>query len=125
MKKSILAILTVLLLASCDPAPKKGADDYAFESKEYEKSTLTIEFVVLKNQKEFDQAAAINAPGVEGLQAFGVIQPSTNFCTLYIKDPEWEYVPEFIGHEVAHCIWGRWHAKRDAREASLGYRPKD
>jgi hypothetical protein len=125
MKKSILAILTVLMLASCDPAPKKGADDYAFESKEYEKTSLNIEFVILKNQSEFNQAARMYAPGVEGLEAFGIIQPDTNNCKIFIKDPEWQYVPEFIGHEIAHCIWGRWHSKRDSKEASQGLRPKE
>lgn len=30
-------------------------------------------------------------------------------CTIFIKDPEWDYEPHMIGHEVAHCIWGEWH----------------
>lgn len=122
--KKVLAILSILILAGCEPAPKKGADDYLFESKEYEKTNLNIEFVILRNQSEFDQAAKQYANGVQGLEAFGILIPSENRCILYIKDPEWQYVPEFIGHEVAHCIWGRWHDKRDAREVSQGYRPK-
>lgn len=127
MKKRLLAITSILLLilTGCDPAPKKGADGYAFETKEYEKTELSITFVILKDQKEFDDAARMYAPGVQGLQAFGRIQPDTNNCTLYIKDPTWQYSPDFIGHEVAHCIWGRWHPKRDAREASQHYRPKE
>jgi len=117
--------ISTLLLVGCDPSPKKGADDYAFESKEFEKTQLAIDFIVLKDQKEFDQAARMYAPGVEGLEAFSVIQPDTTYCKVFIKDPKWKYVPEFIGHEVAHCIWGRWHPKRDAKDASQGYRPKD
>ena len=30
-------------------------------------------------------------------------------CKIYIKDPAWKWEPELIGHEVAHCIWGRYH----------------
>ena len=28
---------------------------------------------------------------------------------MFIKDPEWQWEPELLGHEVAHCIWGRYH----------------
>lgn len=123
--KKLLVIFSILLLVSCEPAPKKGADDYSFESKEYEKTDLNIEFVILRNQREFDEASTKYANGVQGLEAFGVLVPSENRCILYIKDPEWQYVPEFIGHEVAHCIWGRWHSKRDSREAAQGFRPRE
>jgi hypothetical protein len=101
-----------LFLFGCDPAPKeKGSDGYRFGEKEYEKTTVTIEFVILKNEKEFNDAAKKYVPNRsrEGLQAFGRLFPSKNHCILYIKDPNWKYKPEFIGHEVSHCIWGRWH----------------
>lgn len=126
IKTSLAVILGAVLLgiAGCDVGPSKGKDGYKFESKEYEKVDLEISFVILQDQKQFDEQAKIWAPGVEGLQAFGRLQPKQNRCIIYIKDPTWQYVPEFIGHEVAHCIWGRWHGKRNAQEAKQGHRPE-
>jgi hypothetical protein len=121
VKYSLITLFTVLLV-SCSDSGNVGKDGYRFEDKEYEKTTVNIEFVIIENEKQFNEIKNQYAPNVQGLQAFGRLFPSENKCIIYIKDPSWEYVPEFIGHEVAHCIWGRWHQKRNASEEKKNLR---
>jgi len=117
----IYPLLFTLIMSGCQEAGK-GSDGYVFEEKEYTNLTPEIEFVVIPNQKEFDRLQKKHAPNVEGLQAFARLFPSVNKCIIYIKDPEWQYAPEFIGHEVTHCIFGRWHENRNRKEAKAGQR---
>ena len=123
VKSLCVCLIGSLLLISCDPGPSKGKDGYNFESKEYEKTSLQVEIVIIPDQNEFNRLAQEWAPGVEGLQAFGRLQPAVDKCIIYIKEPTWQYHPEFIGHEMAHCIWGRWHQKINAEQVAQGYRP--
>ena len=87
-----------------------GTDDFKFLVKEYENLSPKVNFVLLKNQTEYNSARK-RALGVkwDSVSAFTLWVPSTGECTVYIKDPEWQWEPELIGHEVAHCIWGRYH----------------
>lgn len=119
---SVLAVAIIVALASCDTGPRSGSDGYKFESKEFERNEIELEVVVIPNQAEFNRLKRIHAPDVEGLQAFGSFSLSTNQCTIYIKDPSWTYEPEWIGHEIAHCIWGRWHGNRNQQEEQQGLR---
>lgn len=100
------------------PVEKKleAADGYQFEGKEFEHTDVQLKIVVMRDEQEFEALKQKLVPGVDGLEAFSAINPTTNTCTIYVKDPEWEYKPEFIGHELTHCIWGRWHNKRDKEE---------
>lgn len=41
--------------------------------------------------------------------------PPAVVCVVHIVDPTVGYYPEFIGHEVMHCIFGDWHHKFTAR----------
>jgi len=104
---------------------RRTADDYEFEGKEFEHTDIEVKVVVISTQEKFDQLSSKLVPGVSGLQAFSSINPTTNTCTVYVKDPTWEYSPEFIGHEIAHCVWGRWHNHRDQRETQLMQQQKE
>lgn len=90
-------------------AVKPSYDGYIFESKEYEKISLEIEVVVLHDKFEFAREKNMNHLRLQNVEAFSIIVPGSNTCKIYVKDPEWKYQPEYIGHELAHCIWGRWH----------------
>ena len=122
--KRLLLLGLAFTLWSCDPGPggSSGADDYKFETKEYTLDTITVTVKVFANQTELDHAARDLNVRVQGLQAFGKLYPSENRCVIYVLDPEYKYAPEFIGHEFAHCVWGRWHPARDAREHAQGLR---
>lgn len=118
----IASIAIIVTLVSCEQGKSPAADDYTFEAKEFEHTDISLKVVVIPDEKKFNELKAKYAPGVDGLQAFSAINPMTKSCTVYIKDPNWEYQPEFIGHELAHCIWGRWHNNRDKEEALEGRR---
>lgn len=89
---------------------KYGKDDFRFLQKEIENLTPKVEFVLIKNQQEYDSVRKKHI-GVEwrNVSAFTLWNEGKGTCKIYIKDPEWKYEPELIGHEVAHCIWGRFH----------------
>ena len=95
-------------------AYRYGADDYKFLEKEYENLHPKVHFVLLKNEAEYNSARRQNL-GVQWdtVSAFTLWIPETGECTVYIKDPEWQWEPELIGHEVAHCIWGRYHRGKE------------
>lgn len=116
----VFAIL-LLLVTGCSSSPSKfsyGADDYKFLVKEYENLRPKVNFVLLKNDAEYDSARKKKlGTKWDTVSAFTLWIPETGECTVYIKDPEWNWEPELIGHEVAHCIWGRYHkGKRGLRE---------
>lgn len=99
------------LLASCNQQPA-GADGYAFEAKEFTRLAPAATFVVHRSQAELVAAApaatrdAVTAQGRQ-LMAWSVIRPSG--CEVHIVDPAVRYAPEWIGHEVTHCVYGRFH----------------
>jgi hypothetical protein len=41
--------------------------------------------------------------------AFGFVSPDRPACTIHIVDPAKDYRPEWIGHELTHCLHGQWH----------------
>lgn len=123
--KSVIILIVVLglLLASCNanpPPTRRAADGFVFQIKQYEKTNFQMQVVVIKNQKEFDKIAKDffstrerrPTSVVSQLDGFSRLQHLASGelnCIIYIKDPNWKYEPEIIGHEVAHCIWGEYH----------------
>lgn len=108
-----LAFLALALLAGCDQQP--ASDGYTFGPKEFTHPDPAIHFVIHKSIEDLRAAAPydVNADArAQGrvLMAFSVMHPGgIGTCTVHIVDPAVSYQPEWIGHEVAHCIWGRWH----------------
>ena len=114
------ALIVLLFISSCDTdTNKKGPDDYYFEQKEYTLIEQEYIFVVVDNKKEWnDLVKQYVGPGYTGDQmgAFSRLRLNRedpnlagSECIVYIKDPEWVYEPEFIGHEIVHCLFGKWH----------------
>ncbi len=103
-----LMILPALALAGCD-AP----DGYRFERAEYRAATVQVSIVEHSSLGELQLWAADAGADVgEGreVQAFSVISSDRRRCTVHIIAPQIDYQPQWLGHEVAHCIYGRWHA---------------
>jgi len=109
----ILTILVLMLLPLGANAQKYGTDNFRFLEKEYENLTPGVEFVLMKDEREYD-AMRRKHLGVQWdtISAFTYWNQKKGTCKIYIKDPAWKYEPELIGHEVAHCIWGRFHKGR-------------
>lgn len=109
MKKFGLAILASFFLLSCDES-KVGKDGYTFGQPEYTKTEIDLKVVIhpdLKYLNESAKATGVKVPDNRKLMAYATIQGDT--CIVHIVDATKNYMPEFIGHEASHCIWGRWH----------------
>lgn len=124
----LLSICIIAAETSHEPIGAKeetfaATDDYVFEGKEFEHADFRLKVVIIPDQKKFDELRAKLNPNANDIQAFSSINTLNNTCTIYIKDPTWQYTPEKIGHEIAHCVWGRWHNERDQRETALKGQP--
>lgn len=117
----LLLVVTSIQEPLSDPIPETftAADDYLFEGKEFEHTDFRLKVVVIPDQKKFDELRSKINPKGNDVQAFSTINTLTNTCTIYVKDPTWNYSPEKLGHELAHCVWGRWHNGRDQKETAL------
>ena len=106
----------MLTLISCS---KKASDKYEFEQKEYTLLDQDIQFVLISNEQEFNNLAReivgpeFNADNLGAFSRLRLNRQDPNLagseCIVYIKDPDWVYEPEYIGHEIAHCLFGKWH----------------
>jgi hypothetical protein len=100
-----------LLLAGCklDGPP----DGYEFGKAEYVQTDLQVKVVLVHNRDELLKLApaaarAVNTDSTE-LMAYGTLSKDHKSCTIYFMDARSNYQPEWMGHELAHCIYGRWH----------------
>lgn len=102
-------ILAALALAGCN---QKAADGYTLEKTEYNKTALGVGFVDYPDQQSFNEAARRFKAVKEGKEtlAFSRLFPYENRCEIHILDPLKAYHPELIGHEIAHCRYGRFHS---------------
>jgi hypothetical protein len=115
----VAAEIAVLLgaLVACDNVSKpKGKDGYYFEQESFTRTEFPVEVVLVKDEAAI--AAAIkeknNVHGTiepKNVAAFSIIRKSDPKCTIYMIDPKNKYEPEFIGHELVHCIYGVWHSE--------------
>lgn len=98
------AALLLLLLAGC-----QGSDTYQFERKEFERAEPAITIVTHPTLADLRAKAPAAARQGEGrrLMAWSIIRPDGR--EVHVVDPAKQWRPEWIGHEVAHCVWGRWH----------------
>ena len=107
--RNLLPLIFSVLLIGCTTT-NRGTDGYSFHKKEYENVTPGVEFVLLQTAKEKAEVQKkFFGTDWNRVSAFTEWNPEEGVCKIYIMDPYWQYTPELIGHEVAHCIWGRWH----------------
>lgn len=123
--KIVVFLSVCILLFGCANQEYTGGhamrDTHTFERKEFEYEEVTVKIVLLHNKEELVKAAKqfglhpVTRRSVTSAyitEAWSTYVPGINECTIYIKDPEWRYEPASYGHELSHCIWGRWHDKR-------------
>lgn len=112
-------ILFVLFLTGCASSIMQSentfsrsaaSDGYRFVQKDYETLQPGVQFVLMRNEEEYREVMRAQfGNSWKKISAFTSWNRNKATCKIYIKDPAWEYTPELIGHEVAHCIWGRFH----------------
>lgn len=105
--KKFLAACALALLASCGEAP--AADGYTFEQEEFFRPAQPIEIVAYDSVADLRRAASklVKLDDGRELMAFGLIHPDK--CVIHMVKPSADYQPEWIGHELTHCVYGRWH----------------
>lgn len=113
---TLFLVMLVGLLVSCDNVPnhRKGADGYYFEKESFTRTDFPVEIVLVKSSAEMSKLIATkkNVQGTiepKNVAAFSTIRIHDPKCTIYMLDPKIQYEPEFIGHELVHCIYGVWH----------------
>ena len=116
MKKLIVSLFTIGMLVACGQQSHTAADGYYFEKAEFTNLTPTVEIVLVKSHDEM--AKLVNQksprPKPEDVMAFSVLSKRISDgvevkCTIYMIDPKIQYAPEYIGHELVHCLYGNWH----------------
>jgi hypothetical protein len=116
--KKLFLIPILILLSSCEPAKKTGSDGYSFGEKQYTQTPVTVEVVVYPDRVAFERELKrlrLSADGGE-IVAFTSLYPADKTkCTMHMVDPAVEYVPEFVGHEFLHCVYGQWHTSNQQR----------
>jgi hypothetical protein len=115
LKKVLGLTFAAMLLSSCDPAPKTGADGYRFGTPQYEKQQVQINIVTYNSERELLQAASSYGVKAPDLAAFSVLRPPFDTCTIHMVKPSVKYEPEFVGHEFLHCVYGQWHTDNESR----------
>ena len=116
--KRLLLLPLLAMLASCEPVPNTGSDGYKFGDKQYTQNQVQVEIVTYPSRAAFDREIkrrGITADG-NSIVAFTSIYPKDpSRCTIHMVDPAVEYVPEFVGHEFLHCVYGQWHTSNQQR----------
>lgn len=115
----IILLVASLFLASCDPSPQRGKDGYYFEKESFTRTTFPIEIVLVETEFEMKRlvearmadTVLIGEATAKQVAAFSIIRLNEDRCTIYMLDPKTSYQPEWIGHELVHCIYGVWHAE--------------
>ncbi len=112
-----LLLLPLFFVTSCDNAPvkKRGKDGYYFEQETFTRTNFPVEVILVQSEKEMSAliqkrtGQAVGKISPKNVAAFAVIRNNDTKCTIYMLDPKVKYEPEYIGHELVHCIYGVWH----------------
>jgi len=102
-------VFAALLLAGCDGG---AADGYQFAKAEYRQALVAVSVVEYDRPADLRAAGRKNGAKVEAgreLMAFAVLTRGGKACEVHVMRPETDWQPEWLGHEFAHCVYGRWH----------------
>ena len=102
--RTITLLLLTIILSGCATVPR-GQDAYRFDHREWYEPEKPIVFVEHKSLEDLRSAAPVRGKGE--VMAWSVL--TKDRCIVHIIDPKVSYEPKWIGHEIAHCLYGRWH----------------
>jgi hypothetical protein len=94
-------------LGGCSPTP---ADGYSFSKAQYVETKFATQIILVSSQEQLLKLAPAGTekPG-RTLMAFAKLNRGAGRCTIYMVDARKAYQPEWLGHELAHCVYGNWH----------------
>ena len=81
---------------------------------EHIRTTINLHLNIFDTRKEFLQAVKPHLTTIELYDAdlvegFARWSPSTTYCEIYLTKAKYEGDFKNWGHELAHCVYGRWH----------------
>lgn len=112
MKKLLLGTSFALLLSSgglvAQIPQDRGTDGHYFIAKQVT-AAPTVEMVYYTDRREIERAYyARGGRDVEGVvNAFSI--ESDGHCEIHAMEPTAWYMPEAYGHELMHCVHGKFH----------------
>ena len=102
--------LLAIGLASCSgDSTSTAVDGYRFGEPTFSLEQFTVTMVQYDSQSDFLRAADTHGANTEGVQAFALLSPNRAACEIHILRVAEAYRPEWLGHEIAHCMHGSWH----------------
>lgn len=97
-------------------------DGYYFEEYEYiNTDKIHLNFVFYESQKDLIKQNSVS----DDTRAFSSINLAKNTCTVHLVNPLNGYMPEEMGHEMYHCLFGNWHVKQDGQYIKDQIKTKD
>jgi len=107
-------------LLAAAPAHAKSADGHTYSNPEYHRTEFRVKLVEYDSIKELRQVAKEYGLKREEvyyslvrrrpeINAFALLKNSGEICEIHILNLTIRYQAEWLGHELAHCIGGRWH----------------
>jgi hypothetical protein len=113
LKLAAGALAPVFMFGCDNPPNKTGKDGYRFEKETFFRSEFPVEVILFPTEQALQAAYKTRTKATHSssktIAAFAVIRTNNPTCTIYMLDPKTNYQPEFIGHELVHCIYGEWH----------------
>lgn len=110
-----LALAAAVVATPALAKVNRGEDNYVFERKEWVELKFQTEIVLYSDFESLEEAAEkLKTYPYAGnkFAAFSVFYPKRKLCVIHMIDPGVEYLPEHIGHELAHCGFGNFHPRQ-------------
>lgn len=92
-----------------EAARERGADAFYFDKKDYTRDEFTVRVVYYDNLRILKRAYQ-NFGGSHGGTIYSFSVDRNGVCEIHTMDPEVWYIPQYVGHEVMHCVHGKFHA---------------
>lgn len=113
IKRILFWLLPFTLLFGCNEAPRSSfGDGYHFEQAEFLNTNIALKLVLAQDQKglkDLWERHGNDSPFNRNLRAFARVDEAAKTCTIYALDSRAKHAPQWLGHELEHCIYGQWH----------------
>lgn len=109
--RTLKMLAALALLAPTATFAKSGDDGFRFTQKEWERTRFTVEVVVHPDLRSLRTTAIREGAEFQGdIAAFSKVNTNPNApCRIHMVDPTKYFHRKYIGHELLHCMFGRWH----------------
>lgn len=82
-----------------------GPDGYYFEGGNYT-NEVSVTLIFHKNREDLQKS--IDDPDVAAYTYTRKLKNGT-LCEVHVVNPYKSYEPQYLGHEIFHCLFSNWH----------------